>query len=113
MNLNGWPGRLGRSNHRLRSEIERDAEDIGVLDVEETALLVQVVRLAAERSADDLLAEKLRPEGADAEDVSDGASVPAFAQHGDGKRRSESAHRGGPLTPTVLTTSRRRASSDS
>ena len=81
MDRNGLTRGLGRSDHRLRGEIERDAKDIGVLDVEQTALLVQVVRLAPERTADDLLAEKLRPKGADAEHMSDSACIPAFAEH--------------------------------
>ncbi len=45
--------------------------------------LVQVVGLAAQRATDDLLAEELRAEGADAEDVGDGVGVPAFGQHRD------------------------------
>ena len=68
---------------RLGGEVERDAEDVRVLDVEE-AILVGVVRLAAERTADHLLAEKLRAERADAEDVGDGPGVPALGEHGNG-----------------------------
>ena len=47
-------------------------------------LPIGVVRLAAERAADDLLAEELRAERPDAEDVGDGPRVPAFREHGDG-----------------------------
>ena len=42
-----------------------------------------VVADAAERPTDDLLAQELRPEGADAEDVGDGVGVPALGQHRD------------------------------
>ena len=75
-------GGCGGAIDRLGGEVERDAEDVGVLDVEQ-AVLVQVVGLAAERAADDLLAEELRAEGADAEDVGDGVGVPALGEHRD------------------------------
>ena len=39
---------------------------------------------AAQAAAHDLLAEELRAEGADAEDVGDGVGVPALGEHGDG-----------------------------
>ena len=35
-------------------------------------------------AADDLLAEELRPEGADPEDMSDGVGIPSLGQHRDG-----------------------------
>jgi hypothetical protein len=74
---------LRRGDDRLRVEVERDAEDVGVFDVEES-FLVDVVGLAAKRAADDLLAEELRTECADAEDVGDGVRVPPFGEHRDG-----------------------------
>ena len=46
-------------------------------------VLVQIVGLAAQRAADDLLAKKLRAEGADAEDVGDGVGVPPLGEHRD------------------------------
>ena len=46
-------------------------------------VFVQVVGLAAQRAADDLLAEQLGAEGAHAQDVGDGVGVPAFGEHGD------------------------------
>src|SRR5687767_15135438 len=49
----------GLGDNRLSREVERNAEDIGVLRIEQT-LVVQVVRLAPQRAAHDLLAEKLR-----------------------------------------------------
>ena len=82
LHLHGLPRRLRRRDDRLGGEVERHAEDVGVLGVEQ-AVFVQVVRLATERAADHLLAEKLRAEGADAEDVGDGVGVPAFGEHGD------------------------------
>ena len=39
---------------------------------------------AAQAAADDLLAEQLRAEGADAEDVRHGVGVPALGEHRDG-----------------------------
>ena len=70
-------------------EVERDAEDVGVLDVE-SPVRVGIVRLAAERAADDLLAEKLRAEGADAQHVGDGPRVPALGEH---RYRNDAADR--------------------
>ena len=69
------------------------------------SFLVQVVGLAAQRAADDLLAEKLRAEGADAENVRDGVGVPAFGEHRD---RDDAADRAAELAglPTVFMTSR-------
>ena len=57
----GW---LRDGNDRFSREVERNAEDVGILDVVET-LGVEGVRLAAERAANNLLAEELRAEGAD------------------------------------------------
>ena len=50
--LLGW---LRRRDHGLRREVERDAQHIGILDVEQI-LLVEVVGLAPERAPDRLLA---------------------------------------------------------
>ena len=44
--------------------------------------VVELVGLAAQRAADDLLAQKLRAESANAEDMGDSVGVPAFGQHG-------------------------------
>ena len=46
-------------------------------------VLVEFVRLAAQRPPDDLLAEKLCAKGADAENVRNRIRVPAFGEHGD------------------------------
>ena len=54
-------------------------------------VLVQLVRLAAQRAADDLLAEELGAEGADAEDVGDGVRVPALGEHRDGDDAADGA----------------------
>ena len=45
-----------------------DVKHVGVLGVEGTSLVgvVRIVRLAGQRATDDLLAEELRAEGADA-----------------------------------------------
>ena len=78
--------RLWRSDRRddwLGGEGEGDAEDVGVFDREELGLRVQLIGLPPQRAADDLLAEKLRPERADAHDVGYGVRVPALRQHRD------------------------------
>ena len=74
---------------------------------EELGLRVQLVGLPAQRAADDLLAEKLRAERADAEDVGDGVGVPAFGQHRDGDDAADLPRRAGRRLPTVFMTSRR------
>ena len=52
---------------------------------------VEVVGLAAQRAADDLLAQELGAEGANAEDVGDGVGVPAFGEHRDGDDAADGA----------------------
>ena len=78
--LNGLPGRLWLNYDRLGRKVEGDAQDIGVLDVEE-AVFVEVVGLAAQRPANDLLAKQLRPEGAHAQHMGDGVGIPSFGEH--------------------------------
>ena len=82
LDLDRLARRLRRGDDRLGGEVERNAEHVGVFDVEQ-ALLVQVVGLAAQRAADHLLAQELGAEGADAEHVGDGVGVPAFGEHRD------------------------------
>ena len=60
--LDGFGWRLWFGDDGLGGEIEGNAEDIGVLDVEE-AFRIQFVRLASEGAADDLFAEELGAEG--------------------------------------------------
>ena len=67
-------------HHRLGGEVERDAEHVRILDVEQV-LVVQVVGLAAQGTAHHLLAEQLGAECAHAEDVRNGARVPALGKH--------------------------------
>ena len=94
LDLDRLARRLRRRDDRLGGEVERNAEDVGVLDVEQV-LLVQVVGLAAQRAADDLLAQQLSAEGADAEDMGDGVRVPAFGEHRDGDDAADRARRAG------------------
>ena len=82
LDLDRLARRLRRRDDRLGGEVEGNAEDVGVFDVEQ-ALFVQVVGLAAQRAADHLLAQKLGAEGADAEHVGDGVGVPALGEHRD------------------------------
>ena len=81
--LDGLARRLRRRDDRLGGEVEGNAEDVGIFDVEQ-AFFVQIVGLAAQRAADDLLAQELGAEGADAEDMGDGVGVPALGEHRDG-----------------------------
>ena len=83
LDLHGLAGRLRLHDDGLAGEVERDAEHVGVLDVEEPGPVVEVVRLAPERASDDLLAQKLRAERPYAEHVGHGAGVPALAEHRD------------------------------
>ena len=68
---------------RRAGEIERDAHDVGIFDVEQAGLGVEVIRLATQAAPDHLLAQKLGAEGADAEDVRHRVGVPAFGEHRD------------------------------
>ena len=74
-------GAVGFALLRRGGEIERNAHDVGIFDVEQAGLRVEVVGLAAQAAADHLLAQKLGAEGANAEDVGHGIGVPAFGQH--------------------------------
>src|SRR4051794_32258733 len=65
-----------------RDELERDAVDVGVLGFE-VAVVVKRVGTASQSTADDLLAQQLAAERADAEDVGDSVGVPTFGEHRD------------------------------
>ena len=75
-----------------------------------TGLVRSGRRKAAKAAPDDLLAEKLGAEGADAEDVRHGIGVPALGEHRD---RDDAADLLAELAglPTVFMTSRSRSSS--
>ena len=90
LDLNGLARRLRRGDDRLGREVEGNAEHVGIFDIEQT-FFVQVVGLAAQGAADDLLAQELRAEGADAEDVGDGIGVPALGEHRDGDDAADGA----------------------
>ena len=77
-------------SHGFGSEVEGNAEDIGVFSVKET-LLVQLIGVAAQGAADHLLAQQLCPKGAHAEYMCDGVGVPAFGQHRDGDDAADRA----------------------
>ena len=82
-------GRLGRLDHHgLGGEVEGDAEDVGIFGVEHF-FVIQLVGLAAQGAADDLLTEQLRPEGAHAQHMGDRVGVPALGEHRD---RDNAAH---------------------
>ena len=88
LDLDGLARRLRRRHHGFGVEVERDAEHVGVLDVEEV-LVVQVIRLPAERAADHLLAQQLRAEGAHPENVGHGVGVPSLGEHRDGDHTAD------------------------
>jgi len=81
LDLHGFARWLRRSHHGLGSEVEGNAEHVGVFDVEQ-AVLIEVVGLAAQRATDDLFAQQLGAEGAHAEHVGDGVGIPALGKHG-------------------------------
>ena len=68
----------------MRHECEGYAENVDVFSAEEAGSFIDVIVGAAEATAYDLLAEKLRGEGAQAHDVSNGLGIPAFRKHTDG-----------------------------
>ena len=76
-----WRG--DRRRDRLGGEGEGDAEDVGVFDREELVFGVQLIGLPPQCAADDLLAQELRLERADPNDVGDSVRVPALRQHRD------------------------------
>src|SRR6185437_14707291 len=65
LDLDRFARRLRRGDDRLGGEVERNAEHVGVLDVEKV-FFVELIRLAAQSAADDLFAQKLRAESANA-----------------------------------------------
>ena len=75
--------RIDRHRNTLRREVERDAEDVRVFG-REPSVLAKLVGGAAKRAAHNLLADKLRAEGAESEDVRHVVRVPPFGQHRDG-----------------------------
>ena len=83
LDLDSLPRRLRRRDHRLGGEVEGNAQDVGVFHIEE-ALFVEIVGLAAESAADDLLAKELGAEGPDAQHMRDRSGIPALGEHGDG-----------------------------
>ena len=80
LDLHGFSRWLRRNDDRLGCKVERDAEHVRVVHVEQ-AVFVQVVRLPAQCPADDLFAQKLRAEGSYSEHVRNGVGVPALGQH--------------------------------
>src|SRR5690349_5764908 len=85
--------RLARSNRRrddrLVREIERNAENVGIFDIEQLRL-VEIVGLAPKTTTDDLLTKELRAEGAHTENMRDGVGVPTLGQH---RNRDDAADR--------------------
>ena len=88
LDLYGFAGWLWRGDHRFGGEVERNAEDIGILHIEEP-LFVQIVGLAAQGATDDLFAKKLSAECTDAENVSHGIRIPPLGQHGHGNNAAD------------------------
>ena len=74
----GW---LRRGDHGLGGEIKRNAQHVGIFDVE-AVFLIQIVGQAAQGTANHLLAQQLRTEGADTEDMGHIRAIPTFGEHG-------------------------------
>ena len=87
--LNSLTRRLRRNHHGLRREIKRHAEHICILHIKQP-ILVEVVRLAAQRTAYYLFAEQLRSEGAHAHHMADGVGIPSLGEH---RNRHNAANR--------------------
>src|SRR6056297_1182034 len=77
--VDSFSRRLWRRDDRTRGEVEGDAEDIGILDIEQ-AFFVELIRLAAQCTADDLLAEQLSAECPDAQHVGHRISIPTLGE---------------------------------
>jgi hypothetical protein len=78
-----FPGRIDRGDLGFGREVERDSHDVGIFGIEQP-FGIQIIGIAAEAAPDDLLAQKLRTESPNAENMGDGVGVSAFGQHGDG-----------------------------
>ena len=89
LDVDGLAGRLRGRDHRLGGEIEGNAQHIGIFHIEQV-FLIEIVGLAAQCPADDLLAQKLGAEGAHAQHMGDGVGIPALGEHGD---RHDAANR--------------------
>ena len=75
--LDGLAGRLWGRHHWFGGEVERYPQDVGVFDVEQ-ALFIEVVGLAAQGSANHLLAQQLGAEGTHAQHMRDIAWRPSL-----------------------------------
>ena len=89
LHLNGLSRRLRGDHDGLRRKVERYPQYIRVLNVEQ-AVFIEIVGLPAQRAADDLLAEQLCAEGANAQHVADGVRIPPFGKH---RHRHHAANR--------------------
>jgi len=95
--LDGFAWRLRWSDDRFGGEVEGDAENVGVFDIEQAltrAVFIQIVRLAAQSASDNLFAKELRSEGAHAQNVRDGIG-PNLQSAWRPTRHSEWLRRGG------------------
>ncbi len=67
----------------VRQERERHTEDVDVLGIEQPRCRIQLVGSAPQAPPYDLLAQKLRREGAQAHDMCDRLGVPSLGEHAD------------------------------
>ena len=84
LDLNRFSRRLRRSDNWLCGEVERNSKNVGIFDVEHAliwAVFIDLIRLAAKGSADNLFAEKLRAESPNTQHVRHGVGVPTFREH--------------------------------
>ena len=89
LNARGLLGRLDGRDLRLGREVKRNAHDVGIFGIElpfgrGQRRIDGIIVQPPKRAPDDLLAQKLGAEGADAKDVGDAVGVPALRQHGNG-----------------------------
>ena len=79
--LHGFARRCGFDDGGLGVEVKGNAQHVCVFDVEQ-ALPVEMVGLAAQRAANDLLAQQLGAKGAQPQHMGDIVGVPALGEHG-------------------------------
>src|SRR5439155_22505432 len=71
-----------RGRRAAGNECKGDAVNLGVFGLVPARVLIDGVAAATQAPADDLLAQELAAERADAEDVGNGVGIPALGEHG-------------------------------
>ena len=83
-NSGSWRRRRAVLPAFVGQKSERYTKNVDVLRLEQTGVLVHIVRRATQAASDDLLTEKLAGERPQAHDVSHSLRVPSLRKHSDG-----------------------------